>query len=55
MEQKEQSFHERVRQGYLQLAREESDRIFLVPAWQSEEEVFRIIWEDMERFLKKRV
>jgi dTMP kinase len=54
MEQKEQAFHERVRQGYLQLAREETDRIFLVPAWQSEEEVFQIIWKDMEMFLKKR-
>jgi len=48
-EQEERSFHERVRQGYLKLAEEESDRFRIVDASQEPEAVSVNIWSILEK------
>jgi dTMP kinase len=45
MEEKEFSFHDRVRRGYLVLARQEPGRVILLDALAPPEEQHRIIWE----------
>ena len=52
-EQEERSFHERVRQGYLKLAAEESDRFRTVDASQEPEAVSVDIWKAIEPLLEK--
>ncbi len=52
-ELEERSFHERVRQGYLKLAKEEPDRFRIVDASQEPETVSREIWSILKQdFLK---
>lgn len=45
IEERERSFHERVRRGYLTLARREPERIVILDALASPEELHRAIWE----------
>ncbi|PTM54849.1 dTMP kinase [Desmospora activa] len=51
MEGKGESFHEQVRQGYLQLAQQEKERFVLVDAMQSQDDVFTTIVHDVQPFL----
>ncbi|MDR6227137.1 dTMP kinase [Desmospora profundinema] len=51
MEGKGDSFHEQVRQGFLQLARRESDRFVTLDAVQSPEKVFADILRDIQTWL----
>lgn len=46
-------FHEKVRNGYLELARQEPDRFMVVDASGSAESVFNDIWLKIELLLKK--
>ncbi|MFH1829992.1 MAG: dTMP kinase [Pseudomonadota bacterium] len=50
-EQEDIAFHERVREGYLAIAKEEPNRFAIVDARGSEEEVHKKITEAMETFL----
>ncbi|SHF06234.1 dTMP kinase [Seinonella peptonophila] len=47
-EAKEQDFHQRVRDGYLQLAAKQPQRFVKIAADQSREQVFSMIWSDLE-------
>lgn len=49
MELKEKMFHERVREGYLALARMEPDRIRVIDALQNPDDVHKAIMEDLIR------
>jgi dTMP kinase len=51
MEQLPLEFHEKVREGYLQLAREFPDRIRLINAAQPEAEVEAEIWKEINALL----
>jgi dTMP kinase len=50
-EVEELSFHERVRQGYLEMARAEPGRWLVVDAVKSREEIGSIIWQRLSRML----
>ncbi len=54
LERENKEFHRRVRQGYLELARPEPDRIKVIPVTGSIEEVHRIIISLVEPFLVKK-
>ena len=47
-EEEPRAFHERVRKGYLTLAREEPDRWVIVDASQDEDSVFEAIWGHLQ-------
>jgi dTMP kinase len=51
-ETEEIAFHEQVRQGYLQLARNEPKRFFVVDALSSRKNISDIIWERVSRLTK---
>lgn len=51
IEQKAKTFHEQVRKGYQKLAEQNKERIRVIDACQTEEDVFQRIWEDMEKLL----
>lgn len=51
IEQKAKTFHEQVRKGYQKLAEQNKERILVIDACQTEEDVFQRIWEDMEKLL----
>lgn len=53
MEQKEKAFHQRVREGYLQIAEENQDRVKVIAANQSVEQVFQKIVADLLMILKE--
>jgi len=53
IEQKGRSFHEKVREGYLKLAEQDKERIFVVDASQSPDKVFETIKTEFEKRLKK--
>ena len=53
IEQRSLLYHQRVRQGYLTLARLEPDRIMIVDATQTEQDVFSMIKRDFLRLLSK--
>jgi dTMP kinase len=55
MEQEMNSFHERVRQGYLELARSEPERFFVVDASKAEEEVIQCVYSAFWRPLARRM
>jgi len=54
MEQKNLDFHNRVRDGFLQIALRDPLRVSLIDAGQSQEEVSRVIWEQMEILLARK-
>jgi dTMP kinase len=47
IEAKPREFHERVRQGYLELARTNPDRIRILDATRPAKELAEVIWEDL--------
>jgi dTMP kinase len=47
-EEEPRNFHERVRRGYLALAKDEPDRWMIVDATQSEDSVFESIWGHLQ-------
>ena len=49
-EEEPRAFHERVRRGYLALAKCEPDRWVIVDATQSEDSVFESIWSHLQQF-----
>lgn len=51
MEQLTQDFFERVRQGYLEIARKEPDRVKVIDASQTEDEVEGAIWNEVDGLL----
>ena len=51
IEQRSSLYHERVRQGYLALARQEPERFVMIDATQSENDVFSAIKKDLIRLL----
>jgi dTMP kinase len=51
LEQEDLTFHRRVREGYLELARQEPGRIKIIDALQPKEEVFRQVWAAVEPLL----
>ncbi|MGI6126212.1 MAG: dTMP kinase [Planifilum sp.] len=51
IEQKGRSYHERVRQGFLHLARREPDRFLVVDARRPIQEVFRVLKGDLEQLI----
>jgi dTMP kinase len=51
MEMKEKMFHERVREGYLALARSEPDRIRVIDALREPDKVLKEILDDLFHFL----
>lgn len=53
MESKGREYHENVRAGYLQLAKDNPQRIFVVDALQSQDAVFECIKNRLEEELKK--
>lgn len=54
IEREERAFHERIRNGYLELAKKYPNRFVKINASKSPEEVEKLIWEDFsKRFLKK--
>jgi dTMP kinase len=54
LEQLPDEFHRRVREGYLELARREPDRIRLVDASLAENEVEEIIWKECNAIFSRR-
>lgn len=54
VEQKELDFHQRVRQGFLQLASREKKRFFIVPAGDKPEAVQAQIWKIMQEILEQK-
>ena len=52
MEAKPREFHERVRQGYLELARTNPDRIRILDATRPAKELAELIWEDLRGALR---
>lgn len=55
MEQKEEPFHQRVREGYLQLASEQKQRIKVISANQPTKKVFQEIISDLLGILEKNI
>jgi dTMP kinase len=53
-EVEELAFHEQVRQGYLQLARNEPRRFLVVDALLSRKEIAAIIWNKVERLIARK-
>jgi dTMP kinase len=53
LEQLPDEFHQRVRAGYLELARREPDRIRLVDASLPESEIEEIIWKEFNAVLSR--
>lgn len=53
IEQRSALYHERVRQGYLTLARSEPDRIMIIDANQTESDVFSVIKRDLLQLISK--
>lgn len=51
LEREDLTFHRRVREGYLELARQEPGRIKIIDALQPKEEVFRQVWAAVEPLL----
>jgi len=49
MEQETEEFYERVREGYLQLARNEPERILLIDGSRSPDEIEAGIWERLSQ------
>ena len=54
MEQKDLDFHNRVRDGFLQVAQRDPLRVSIIDAGQSQEEVSKAIWEQMEILLARK-
>lgn len=54
IEGKGDSFHQKIRDGFLDLARKEPERFLVVDATQSVTEVFEILRRDLEQQLEKR-
>jgi len=52
-EQEGMAFHQRVREGYLELAAKEPERWLKVDATQSKEEIARIIWQRVSQLLSE--
>jgi dTMP kinase len=52
-EKEDRTFHQRVRQGYLQLATEEPQRWLVIDARLSKEKIKQIIWEKVSSLLSK--
>jgi len=53
-EQEDITFHQRVREGYLKLAQEESERWLVVDASQPKDKITQIIWDKVSQLLHKR-
>jgi dTMP kinase len=53
-EQEALAFHQKVRRGYLELARAEPDRWLVVDAAQSKEKIAEIIWRKVSQLLSKK-
>jgi dTMP kinase len=53
LEQLPDEFHERVREGYLELARQEPDRIRVIDASLRENEIEEIIWKEWNALLSR--
>ena len=52
MEQETIDFHNRVREGYMQLANESPERWLIVDALQNEDVVFDLVWSDVAQRIK---
>ena len=52
MEQEAIDFHNRVREGYMQLANESPERWLIVDALQNEDVVFDLVWSDVAQRIK---
>ncbi|HEX79173.1 MAG TPA: dTMP kinase [Dehalococcoidia bacterium] len=53
-EKEEASFHDKIRQGYLELAAEEPQRWFVIDASQDKARIADIIWQKVSRLLPRR-
>lgn len=53
-EQEDIKFHQRVRQGYLELAKAEPDRWLVIDATQPKEKIAEIIWRKVSQLLPKK-
>jgi dTMP kinase len=53
-EKEKLAFHEQVRQGYLQLARNESKRFLVIDALSTKNAIADIIWDKLQRLIAKR-
>lgn len=53
MEQEDKSFHERVRNGYLEIARQEAKRFCIIDAMKQEAEIADTIWAEVTGLLSK--
>ncbi|MBL0389038.1 dTMP kinase [Tumebacillus sp. ITR2] len=51
IEQRDLEYHRRVREQFLQIAKEEPDRIVVIDGTQSVEAVTEAIWQDIRRYL----
>jgi dTMP kinase len=51
IEQRYREFHERVRNGFLAIAKKEPDRVMVVDGMLSPEGVFEVVWNDMKQLL----
>ena len=52
MEQETIDFHNRVREGYMQLANESPERWLIVDALQNEDMIFDLVWSDVAQGIK---
>ena len=52
MEQETIDFHNRVREGYMYLARESPGRWLIVDALQNEDVIFDLVWSDLAQRIK---
>ena len=52
MEQEAIDFHNRVREGYMQLANESPERWLIVDALQNEDVIFDLVWSDVAQRIK---
>ncbi|MFC1875349.1 dTMP kinase [Chloroflexota bacterium] len=53
-EREEMTFHEKIRQGYLELAAEEPQRWLVIDAGQDKEKIAEIIWRKVSHLLPRR-
>ena len=53
-EREEMTFHEKIRQGYLELAAEEPQRWLVIDAGQDKEKIADIIWHKVSQLLPRR-
>lgn len=53
-EQEDTAFHRRVRQGYLELAKDEPNRWLVIDAAQSRDRIAEIIWQKVSQLLSKK-